>query len=159
MFFHNILQADVIITFEISELSKAEVLDPSWTDPQLLCSRKGASVKGGIGPFGLLVLASKGLQEYTAVFYRIFKSHNKYVVLMCSDQSRSLSLSLLPNFKLFFFNSFFWFLWGVNCWQIFLQSWKWWDHIWGFCRCGPRSWEAVTQKLGELLYIKPKKTL
>ncbi|KAM4110925.1 hypothetical protein ACJW30_05G029100 [Castanea mollissima] len=82
-------QADVIITFEITELSKAEVLDPSWTDPQLLCSRKGASVKGGIGPFGLLVLASKGLQEYTAVFYRIFKSHNKYVVLMCSDQSRS----------------------------------------------------------------------
>ncbi|XP_030972747.1 beta-fructofuranosidase, insoluble isoenzyme CWINV1-like isoform X2 [Quercus lobata] len=77
-------QADVIITFEITELSKAEVLDPSWTDPQLLCSRKG-----GIGPFGLLVLASKGLQEYTAVFYRIFKSHSKYVVLMCSDQSRS----------------------------------------------------------------------
>nr|POE72614.1 beta-fructofuranosidase, insoluble isoenzyme 5 [Quercus suber] len=56
-------QADVIITFETSKLSKAEVLDPSWTDPQLLCSRKGASVKGGIGPFGLLVLASKGLQE------------------------------------------------------------------------------------------------
>nr|POE86696.1 beta-fructofuranosidase, insoluble isoenzyme cwinv1 [Quercus suber] len=54
-------QADVIITFEISELSKVQVLDPSWTDPQLLCSRKGASVKGGIGPFGLLVLASKGL--------------------------------------------------------------------------------------------------
>nr|POE72613.1 beta-fructofuranosidase, insoluble isoenzyme cwinv1 [Quercus suber] len=54
-------QADVIITFEISELSKAQVLDPSWTDPQLLCSRNGASVKGGIGPFGLLVLASKGL--------------------------------------------------------------------------------------------------
>ncbi|KAK7853206.1 beta-fructofuranosidase [Quercus suber] len=72
-------QADVIITFETSKLSKAEVLDPSWTDPQLLCSRKGASVKGGIGPFGLLVLASKGLQECTAVFYRIFKSHSKYV--------------------------------------------------------------------------------
>ncbi|KAK4591093.1 hypothetical protein RGQ29_021331 [Quercus rubra] len=84
-------QADVIITFEITELGKAEVLDPSWTDPQLLCSRKGASVKGGIGPFGLLVLASKGLQEYTAVFYRIFKSHSKFVVLMCSDQSRSSS--------------------------------------------------------------------
>ena len=98
----------MIITFEITELGKAEVLDPSWTDPQLLCSRKGASVKGGIGPFGLLVLASKGLQEYTAVFYRIFKSHSKFVVLMCSDQSRSLSLSLslLPNLKLFFKTQF-----------------------------------------------------
>ncbi|CAB4302902.1 unnamed protein product [Prunus armeniaca] len=83
-------QADVDITFEISDFKKAEVLDPSWTDPQLLCSQKDASVKGGLGPFGLLVLASKGLKEYTAVFYRIFKGHNnKYVVLLCSDQSRS----------------------------------------------------------------------
>ncbi|XP_004303654.1 PREDICTED: beta-fructofuranosidase, insoluble isoenzyme CWINV1-like [Fragaria vesca subsp. vesca] len=85
-------QAVVEITFEISDLKKAEVFDPSWTDPQTLCSKKGASVKGGLGPFGLLVLASKGLKENTAVFYRIFKSQNnkyKYVVLMCSDQSRS----------------------------------------------------------------------
>ncbi|KAG6669161.1 hypothetical protein CIPAW_01G224000 [Carya illinoinensis] len=85
-------QADVVISFEISEFIKAEVLDPSWTNPQVLCSRKDASVKGGLGPFGLLVLASEGLQEYTAVFYRIFKGHNKYVVLMCSDQSRLITL-------------------------------------------------------------------
>ncbi|KAG2728785.1 hypothetical protein I3843_01G215700 [Carya illinoinensis] len=83
------VQADVEVSFGISELEKAEVLNPSWTNPQELCSKKGASVKGGLGPFGLLVLASKGLQEYTAVFFRIFKGHNKYVVLMCSDQSRS----------------------------------------------------------------------
>ncbi|KAK9923636.1 hypothetical protein M0R45_032043 [Rubus argutus] len=84
-------QADVEVAFEISDFKKAEVLDPSWTDPQILCSKKGASVKGGLGPFGLLVLASKDLKENTAVFYRIFKSQNtsKYVVLMCSDQSRS----------------------------------------------------------------------
>nr|XP_023882795.1 beta-fructofuranosidase, insoluble isoenzyme CWINV1-like [Quercus suber]POE72610.1 beta-fructofuranosidase, insoluble isoenzyme cwinv1 [Quercus suber] len=82
-------QADVVISFKVSDLGKAEVLDPSWTNPQVLCSKKSASVKGSLGPFGLLVLASKGLQEYTAVFYRIFKGQNKYVVLMCSDQSRS----------------------------------------------------------------------
>ncbi|KAL6144548.1 hypothetical protein ACLB2K_055240 [Fragaria x ananassa] len=83
-------QADVEVTFEISNFEKAEVLDQSWTDPQILCSNKDASVDGSLGPFGLLVLASEGLQEYTAVFYRIYKSHNnKYVVLMCSDQSRS----------------------------------------------------------------------
>ncbi|XP_052481711.1 beta-fructofuranosidase, insoluble isoenzyme CWINV1 [Gossypium raimondii] len=82
-------QADVDISYKISDFEKAEVLNPSWTNPQLLCSQKGASVKGGVGPFGLLVLASKGLTENTAVFFRIFKGQNKYVVLMCSDQSRS----------------------------------------------------------------------
>ncbi|PON48157.1 Glycoside hydrolase [Parasponia andersonii] len=84
------LQADVEISFKITGFEKAEVLDPSWTNPQILCSQKGASVKGGLGPFGLFVLASKGLEEYTAVFFRIFKTkNNKPVVLFCSDQSRS----------------------------------------------------------------------
>nr|WPJ73839.1 cell wall invertase 1 [Morus alba] len=82
-------QADVEISFKISGLEKAEVLDPTWTNPQILCSQKGASVKSSLGPFGLLVLASNGLKEYTAVFFRIFKGHNKYVVLLCSDHSRS----------------------------------------------------------------------
>lgn len=93
LIFHNLLQADVEISFEVTEFSKAIVLNPRWTNPQVLCSKKGASVKGGLGPFGLLVLASKGLQEYTAVFYSIFRSKNKYVVLLCSDQSRFLYLS------------------------------------------------------------------
>ncbi|CAL5443818.1 unnamed protein product [Camellia sinensis] len=87
----NATQADVDIAFEIPKLDKVELLDPSWTDPQQLCSQKGALVGGELGPFGLKVLASKGLQEYTAVFFRIFKDQNKFVVLMCSDQSRSSS--------------------------------------------------------------------
>ncbi|KAI4386952.1 hypothetical protein MLD38_004825 [Melastoma candidum] len=82
-------QADVESFFVVTNLDKAEAFDPKWTDPQILCSQKGASVKGTLGPFGLLVLASKGLEEYTAVFFRVFKGQNKYVVLMCSDQSRS----------------------------------------------------------------------
>ncbi|RVW51891.1 Beta-fructofuranosidase, insoluble isoenzyme CWINV1 [Vitis vinifera] len=82
-------QADVEISFKISDFKKAEVFDESWSNPQLLCSQRGASVKGGLGPFGLMVLASKGMEEYTAVFFRIFKRQTKYVVLMCSDQSRS----------------------------------------------------------------------
>ncbi|XP_015890714.3 beta-fructofuranosidase, insoluble isoenzyme CWINV1 [Ziziphus jujuba] len=83
------VQADIEISFKITGFEKAEVLDPSWKDPQIICSQKGASVKGALGPFGLLVLASNGLEEYTAVFFRIFKADNKYVVLFCSDQSRS----------------------------------------------------------------------
>ncbi|XP_010685382.3 beta-fructofuranosidase, cell wall isozyme isoform X2 [Beta vulgaris subsp. vulgaris] len=85
-------QADVEISFKIKDLKNVEKFDASWTSPQLLCSKKGASVKGGLGPFGLLTLASKGLEEYTAVFFRIFKAYdNKFVVLMCSDQSRLIT--------------------------------------------------------------------
>ncbi|XAR49934.1 Beta-fructofuranosidase [Bertholletia excelsa] len=82
--------ADVDIVFEVSNFEKAELLDPSWTDPQLLCTLKNATVNnGGLEPFGLLVLASEGLQKYTAVFFRIFKDDTKFAVLMCSDQCRS----------------------------------------------------------------------
>ncbi|KAG6397988.1 hypothetical protein SASPL_139438 [Salvia splendens] len=84
-------QADVEISFEIPTLEKAEEMDTSLTDPQAICSY-GAG-KGGVGPFGLLVLASKDLQEYTAVYFRVFRAKTRYVVIMCSDQSRS-SLSL-----------------------------------------------------------------
>ncbi|KAK9131213.1 hypothetical protein Sjap_011700 [Stephania japonica] len=83
-------QADVEVTFELSKMGKIEEIDSNGLmNPQHLCSQKGAAVKGSVGPFGLLVLASKSLEERTAVFFRVFKSQNKYVVLMCSDQSRS----------------------------------------------------------------------
>ncbi|KAL6005313.1 Invertase [Asimina triloba] len=82
-------QADAFVTFSLPSLEKAEPFDPAWVNPQLLCSQKGADVDGSIGPFGLKVLASDGLVEYTGVFFRIFKGKNKPVVLMCSDQSRS----------------------------------------------------------------------
>ncbi|THG19704.1 hypothetical protein TEA_004349 [Camellia sinensis var. sinensis] len=83
-------QADVEISFEVLEIEKAEIIDPSWTNPQLLCRQMDASVEGGLGPFGLKVLASKDFIEHTSVFFRIFKAqNNKHVVLMCSDQSRS----------------------------------------------------------------------
>ncbi|XP_077241303.1 beta-fructofuranosidase, cell wall isozyme-like isoform X2 [Tasmannia lanceolata] len=82
-------QADVEVEFRLPSFDKAEIFDPSWVDPQILCSQKGVQVEGSIGPFGLFVLASESLDEYTAVFFRIFKAKDKHVVLMCSDQSRS----------------------------------------------------------------------
>jgi beta-fructofuranosidase len=84
------VQADVEISFKVGDLEKAEILEEG-TNPELLCSQKPATVKGQFGPFGLLALASKGLHEYTAVFFRIFKAQksHKFLVLMCSDQSRS----------------------------------------------------------------------
>jgi beta-fructofuranosidase len=76
------------VSFEVSQFKQADVMNSSWTDPQMLCSQKDASTYGGLGPFGLKVLASRDMQEYTAVFFRIFKVQNKHMVLMCSDQSR-----------------------------------------------------------------------
>ncbi|XP_060177033.1 beta-fructofuranosidase, insoluble isoenzyme 1-like [Lycium barbarum] len=84
-------QADVEVTFSFKSLDKAEPFDPSWTDfyPQDVCAIKGSTVQGGLGPFGLLTLASEKLEEYTPVFFRVFKAQDKYKVLMCSDASRS----------------------------------------------------------------------
>ncbi|XP_056166536.1 beta-fructofuranosidase, insoluble isoenzyme CWINV3-like [Syzygium oleosum] len=82
-------QVDVEVAFELPKLEDAELMDPNWLDPQILCSEKNASVRGKYGPFGLLALATEDLREQTAIFFRVFRGHNKYIVLMCSDQSRS----------------------------------------------------------------------
>ncbi|XP_042392969.1 beta-fructofuranosidase, insoluble isoenzyme 3-like [Zingiber officinale] len=88
-------QADVEVTFQVSGLEKAEAFHPSWAaDAETLCGRKRADVKGGVGPFGLHVLASANMEEKTAVFFRIFKAEHKYKVLLCHDPTRS---SLRPN--------------------------------------------------------------
>ncbi|KAL6634493.1 hypothetical protein ACP70R_027164 [Stipagrostis hirtigluma subsp. patula] len=84
-------QADVEVSFEVSSLEKAEPFDPAYdNDAQKLCGIKGADVKGGVGPFGLWVLASADLQEKTAVFFRVFKDgYGKPKVLMCTDPTKS----------------------------------------------------------------------
>ncbi|XP_021843022.2 beta-fructofuranosidase, insoluble isoenzyme 1 [Spinacia oleracea] len=89
-------QADIEVVFEIPSIEKAEVFDPKWVDPQDLCIRMGSSNRGGVGPFGLLALASDNLEEYTSVFFRVFKTqNNKHVVLMCSDSSSSSTEKIL----------------------------------------------------------------
>nr|P49174.1 RecName: Full=Beta-fructofuranosidase, cell wall isozyme; AltName: Full=Invertase; AltName: Full=Sucrose hydrolase; Flags: Precursor [Zea mays]AAA64487.1 invertase [Zea mays]prf//2118364A cell wall invertase [Zea mays] len=95
-------QADVEVSFELeleagtSLLEKAEAFDPAYDDDaQKLCGVKGADARGGVGPFGLWVLASADLQERTAVFFRVFRDgHGKPKVLMCTDPTKS---SLSPD--------------------------------------------------------------
>ncbi|KAI3812561.1 hypothetical protein L1987_17272 [Smallanthus sonchifolius] len=82
-------QADVKISFKLTNLEVAEELDPSGIDPQLICSKMDASKKGKFGPFGLLALASHDLTEQTAIFFRVFQNNGRHFVLMCSDQSQS----------------------------------------------------------------------
>uniref|UniRef100_A0A453GUQ2 fructan beta-(2,1)-fructosidase n=1 Tax=Aegilops tauschii subsp. strangulata TaxID=200361 RepID=A0A453GUQ2_AEGTS len=85
-------EADVEIDFELTSIDKADPFDPSWLlDVEKHCREAGASVNGGIGPFGLVVLASDNMEEHTAVHFRVYKSEQKYMILMCSDL-RSSSL-------------------------------------------------------------------
>ncbi|VAH86092.1 hypothetical protein VPH35_056586 [Triticum aestivum] len=85
-------QADVEIDFELTSIDNADPFDPSWLlDVEKHCREAGASVSGGIGPFGLVVLASDNMEEHTAVHFRVYKSEHKYMILMCSDL-RSSSL-------------------------------------------------------------------
>ncbi|KAJ1270894.1 hypothetical protein BS78_06G085700 [Paspalum vaginatum] len=92
-------QADVEVSFEVSSLAGAEPLDPALAyDAERLCGVKGADVEGGVGPFGLWVLASADREERTAVFFRVFRAdagagNTKHVVLMCTDPTKS---SLTP---------------------------------------------------------------
>ncbi|KAM0872301.1 hypothetical protein ACQ4PT_038827 [Festuca glaucescens] len=87
-------QADVEVVFKIPTLEGAENIEPNeLLDPQKLCGNNGASMRGSIGPFGLLLLASGDLQEHTSVFFRVFKHGAKYKVLMCTDLTRSTTRS------------------------------------------------------------------
>ncbi|XP_078170611.1 LOW QUALITY PROTEIN: beta-fructofuranosidase, insoluble isoenzyme 4-like [Carex rostrata] len=82
--------ADVEVDFSLPNLENAEDFDSSWlADPEGLCGTQNATWKGVIGPFGLLVLASDTLDELTAVFFRVYKDQNRYMVLMYSDTTRS----------------------------------------------------------------------
>ncbi|XP_050227899.1 beta-fructofuranosidase, insoluble isoenzyme 1-like [Mercurialis annua] len=86
-------QADVDVTFSFQSLDKAEPFDPKWKNLDALdvCAVKGSKAQGGLGPFGLLTLASEKLEEFTPIFFRVFKDSDKYKILLCSD-ARSSSL-------------------------------------------------------------------
>lgn len=77
------------VTFSFESLDKAEPFNETWDryDAEKICREKKSTVGGGLGPFGLATLASKKLEEFTPVFFRIFKDKDKHLVLMCSDAS------------------------------------------------------------------------
>ncbi|XP_057826241.2 beta-fructofuranosidase, insoluble isoenzyme CWINV1-like [Cryptomeria japonica] len=86
-------QVDVEVSFDLQRMEIAEFEEMNGTaTAQELCSNIGVSHQGVVGPFGLFVLASKDLTQYTAVFYHLISHQNKLKLLMCSDQSRSSTL-------------------------------------------------------------------
>ncbi|XP_078151621.1 beta-fructofuranosidase, insoluble isoenzyme 6-like isoform X2 [Carex rostrata] len=85
-------QENVEVEFELESLEGAESLDDSFLlDPSKLCDEITPFDKGGIGPFGLLVLSSdvNGQEEHTAIYFRIYKGSDRYMAFMCSDLKSS----------------------------------------------------------------------
>ncbi|KAG9160124.1 hypothetical protein Leryth_015015 [Lithospermum erythrorhizon] len=102
-------QLDIEAEFEID----AKTLEGIKMNEELYTcnSSQGAAQRGGLGPFGLLVLSSKSLSEFTAVYFYIIKSSDGSLTThFCSDQSRS-SLAYdvikkhLLEVRLFLFNN------------------------------------------------------
>ncbi|XP_045085339.1 beta-fructofuranosidase, insoluble isoenzyme 4 isoform X1 [Aegilops tauschii subsp. strangulata] len=99
------LQADIEIDFELTSIDDADPFNPSWLfDTEKHCQEADASVHGGIGPFGLVILASDNMEEHTVVHFRVYKSQKNYMILMCSDLRRS---SLTPGLDTPAYGGFF----------------------------------------------------
>ncbi|CAL5198029.1 unnamed protein product [Lathyrus oleraceus] len=81
-------QLDIVAEFEID---KEALEKTAQSNVEYECSTSGgASRRGALGPFGLYVLADKGLSEYTPVYFYVVKGSNgKLKTSFCSDQSRS----------------------------------------------------------------------
>jgi len=131
------LHADVEISFEVNELEKAQALNPSWkVDPHYLCSESAANGKGvGLGPFGLLILASKDMQECTTIFFKVVRANKKHVVLMCMYvvtkagkcvPPLSLSIKFLPNQSVNFKQLMYLYH------EVFFESQELFDHLGSF---------------------------
>ncbi|RDX65605.1 Acid beta-fructofuranosidase, partial [Mucuna pruriens] len=81
-------QLDIVAEFEID---KEALEKTSQSNKEYKCSTSGgATERGALGPFGLLVLADDDLSEYTPTYFYVVKgSDGNLKTSFCSDQSRS----------------------------------------------------------------------
>ncbi|XP_057518645.1 acid beta-fructofuranosidase 2, vacuolar-like [Amaranthus tricolor] len=81
-------EIDIVAEFDIEKeaLEKLPVSEENFSCP----ASKGASQRGALGPFGLLVLADDQLSEQTPVYFYVIKtSHTSFKNFFCTDLSRS----------------------------------------------------------------------
>lgn len=84
-------QLDIVAEFEIE---KEALENTPQSNVEYMCG--GASERGALGPFGLLVLADDGLSEYTSVYFYVVKGSDGLVqTSFCSDQSRYFHLDVV----------------------------------------------------------------
>uniref|UniRef100_A0A0D9VGN6 beta-fructofuranosidase n=1 Tax=Leersia perrieri TaxID=77586 RepID=A0A0D9VGN6_9ORYZ len=87
-------QADMKVSFEVSELEKEESRS---NDTRKLCGHKSAVVKrgGGMGPFGLWIWSSTGLDGKTTIFFIFFRDgYNNLIVLICANHIKCSNISI-----------------------------------------------------------------
>ncbi|XP_043694930.1 beta-fructofuranosidase, soluble isoenzyme I-like isoform X2 [Telopea speciosissima] len=82
-------QLDITVEFEIDITALEETVDEN--DFEYHCiSSEGASSRGAMGPFGLLVLAHETLSEHTPVYFYLAKdAYGNIKTFFCADHSRS----------------------------------------------------------------------
>ncbi|PIN04493.1 Beta-fructofuranosidase (invertase) [Handroanthus impetiginosus] len=81
-------QLDIVAEFEINEEALKKI---NGTNISYSCTTiGGAAERGPFGPFGLLVLANKDLEEQTAIYFYISKDlQGNFKTFFCADHSRS----------------------------------------------------------------------
>ncbi|KAJ3672633.1 hypothetical protein LUZ60_007354 [Juncus effusus] len=81
-------QMDIIAEFEVKNETLENVKE---IEGDYECGTSGgAKQRGALGPFGLLVLADKGLIEQTAVYFYLSRSSNRgFKTHFCHDETRS----------------------------------------------------------------------
>lgn len=82
-----LLQVDIVAEFEVDEEAMKRV---AGSDETYDCSGSGgAAIRGALGPFGLTVLANKGLTEHSPVYFYISKdTKGNFQTFFCADHSR-----------------------------------------------------------------------
>ncbi|XAR71808.1 Beta-fructofuranosidase [Bertholletia excelsa] len=84
-------QLDIEARFEVEKEALEGVLE---ADVGYNCSSAGATVRGALGPFGLLVVADESLSELTPVYFYISKgTDGSFKTFFCSDETRSSKAS------------------------------------------------------------------
>ncbi|XP_042513950.1 beta-fructofuranosidase, soluble isoenzyme I-like [Macadamia integrifolia] len=87
-------QLDIIAEFEI-DITPLALEETVENDVEFSCSTsEGASTRGAVGPFGLLVLAHESLSEHTPVYFYLAKdAFGNIKTFFCADHSRSSKAS------------------------------------------------------------------
>ncbi|KAM0915344.1 hypothetical protein ACQ4PT_010894 [Festuca glaucescens] len=84
-------------------MDKADPFDPSWLlDTEKHYREADASASGGLGPFGLILLASDNLEEHTAVHFRIYKSQHKHMIRLVNVIHETRAVHATPAYGCFF---------------------------------------------------------
>lgn len=150
------MQIDITAEFEIEK----EALESlPFSGEEYSCpDSKGATQRGALGPFGILILADKNLSEQTPVYFYIIKTFNgRFKTFFCTDLTRSVfRTNILLFWILIVLDHFFFFcceherflIWlMIWCMQVICSTWCCQRHIWWNSSSSQR-WKIIHENSG-----------